>query len=149
MQLLITFSCCRFVFVSLHSEYERVILYCTKDKGGFIDMKVLAIFGAAMLLVGVYMIFAGLSMKRKNEIGTMILAEEEVKKCRDKKGFIAFMYWREMIVGGAIILLGVAEIANDLLENAGIVPYIGVIVGITALLWFFYSLKKARELFLQ
>ena len=91
-------------------------------------MKVMAIFGAAMLLVGVYLIFAGFFMKRKNEIGTIILAEEEVKKCTDKKGFIAFMYWREILVGGA---------------------YIGVIVGIVALLWFFYSLKKARELFLQ
>ena len=112
-------------------------------------MKVMAIFGAAMILVGVYMIFAGLSMKKKNKIGTMILAEEEVKKCTDKKGFIAFMYWREILVGGAIILLGLAEIANDLIEDVGSIPYIGVIVGIVALLWFFYSLKKARELFLQ
>ena len=79
-------------------------------------MKVMAIFGAAMLLVGVYLIFAGFFMKRKNEIGTIILAEEEVKKCTDKKGFIAFMYWREILVGGAIILLGLAEIANVLFE---------------------------------
>ena len=112
-------------------------------------MKVMAIFGAAMLLVGVYLIFAGFFMKRKNEIGTIILAEEEVKKCTDKKGFIAFMYWREILVGGAIILLGLAEIANDLFEDVGSIPYIGVIAGIVALLWFFYSLKKARELFLQ
>ena len=33
--------------------------------------------------------------------------------------------------------------------NDNSIPYIGVIVGIVALLWFFYSLKKARELFLQ
>ena len=46
-------------------------------------MKVMAIFGAAMLLVGVYLIFAGFFMKRKNEIGTIILAEEEVKKQAD------------------------------------------------------------------
>lgn len=112
-------------------------------------MKVMAIFGAVIILTGIYMIFAGLKMKRKNEIGTMILAEEEVKKCKDKEGFIAYMYWREIVVGAVVILLGAAEAAKDLTEGAGMLPYIGVITGIAALLWFFYSLKKARELFLQ
>ena len=109
----------------------------------------MTIFGAVIILIGIYMIFAGFSMKKKHEIGTMILAEEEVKKCKDKEGFIAYMYWREIIVGGATILLGGAEIASDLLEDSGIIPYIGVIVGIAALLWFFYSLKKARDLYIQ
>lgn len=112
-------------------------------------MKVMAIFGTAILLVGVYMIVAGYHMKKNKEIGTVILALEERKKCKDENGFISYIYWREIVVGVAVILLGIAEIANDLLDEAGILPYIGVVIGIIALLWFFYSIKRARELFLQ
>ena len=108
-------------------------------------MKVMAIFGAVIIMIGIYMIFAGLKMKKKYEIGTMIHAEEEVKKCKNKEGFISYIYWREIVAGVAMILLGAVEIANDLLEDAGWIPYVGIVIGIVALFWLFYSLKNARE----
>ena len=36
----------------------------------------------------------------------MVIAEEEMKKCKDTAGFIAFIYWREAVFGEIVALVG-------------------------------------------
>ena len=35
----------------------------------------------------------------------MVLAQEELKKVKDTKGFIEFLYWREMLFGALVLIL--------------------------------------------
>ena len=59
-------------------------------------MDVMLVFDAVVALFGAYMIGSALHMKKSGRINSMVLAQEELKKVKDTKGFIEFLYWREM-----------------------------------------------------
>ena len=63
-------------------------------------MKVMLVFDAVILLFGIYMVISSLQMKKSGRINAMVIAEEEMKKCKDTAGFIAFIYWRNRGTGG-------------------------------------------------
>ncbi len=75
----------------------------------------------------------------------MVIAEEEMKKCKDTAGFIAFIYWREAVFGGIVALVGLIGIINELTNFLGLTS--GLFLG--SFLWFQNSLKTAREKFLH
>ena len=54
------------------------------------------VFNVVVALFGAYMIWSALQMKKSGRINSMVLAQEELKKVKDTKGFIEFLYWREM-----------------------------------------------------
>ena len=57
-------------------------------------MDVMLVFDAVVALFGAYMIGSALHMKKSGRINSMVLAQEELKKVKDTKGFIEFLYWR-------------------------------------------------------
>ena len=116
---------------------------------GFLHMKIMTVIGIVIIIIGIYMIFASLKMKTSGKIQGILLADEERNHCSNESAFITYIYWREMLVGIAMIILGVSEIAKDWMKKTGLFTYIGIVIGMLALLWFFYSLKKARELYIQ
>lgn len=65
----------------------------------------------------------------------MVIAEEEMKKCKDTAGFIAFIYWREAVFGGIVALVGLIGIINELtnflgkLTAAGTCDFLGSFCG--------------------
>ena len=77
-------------------------------------MKVMLVFDAVILLFGIYMVISSLQMKKSGRINAMVIAEEEMKKCKDTAGFIAFIYWREALFGGIVAIVGLVGIINDL-----------------------------------
>ena len=56
------------------------------------------VFNVVVALFGAYMIWSALQMKKSGKINSMVLAQEELKKVKDTKGFIEFLYWREDVV---------------------------------------------------
>ena len=58
-------------------------------------MDVMLVFDAVVALFGAYMIGSALHMKKSGRINSMVLAQEELKKVKDTKGFIEFLYWRD------------------------------------------------------
>ena len=57
-------------------------------------MDVMLVFNVVVALFGAYMIWSALQMKKSGKINSMVLAQEELKKVKDTKGFIEFLYWR-------------------------------------------------------
>ena len=100
-------------------------------------MDVMTIFDVVITIFGLYMIGAGLKMNKTGEISSAVITAEEIKRCRDKKGFIAFIYWKEAAFGAMIVLVGVLGFT-----------FVEMIVFLGAFFWFQNQLKKARELFL-
>ena len=49
-------------------------------------MKVMLVFDAVILLFGIYMVISSLQMKKSGRINAMVIAEEEMKKCKDTAG---------------------------------------------------------------
>ena len=52
-------------------------------------MKVMLVFDAVILLFGIYMVISSLQMKKSGRINAMVIAEEEMKKCKDTAGFVS------------------------------------------------------------
>ena len=50
------------------------------------------VFNVVVALFGAYMIWSALQMKKSGKINSMVLAQEELKKVKDTKGFIEFVY---------------------------------------------------------
>lgn len=112
-------------------------------------MNVMIIFGGALILVGIYLILQAVKMKNTNEIaGNIVLSEEEVMKCKDKKGFIGYIYAREVITGVAVIMIGIALIIKELSIITAIIVDGVIIAALIIILLFFNSLKEARNRFL-
>lgn len=112
-------------------------------------MNVMIIFGAAIIFIGIYFIAQAAKMKKSNELtGNAILAEEDVRRCKDKTGFITYIYGREVITGIAVMVMGAALMIKELVSEAAIVSNIVIVAALVVVLWFFYSLSEARKRFL-
>ena len=71
------------------------------------------VFNVVVALFGAYMIWSALQMKKSGKINSMVLAQEELKKVKDTKGFIEFLYWREMLFGALGLIVGVLGVLNE------------------------------------
>lgn len=112
-------------------------------------MNAMIIFGGALIIIGIYLIIQAVKMKSTNEIaGNIVLSEEDVLKCKDKKGFISYIYGREVVTGVAVIVIGIALIVKELVATLTLVANGVIIVALVIILLFFNSLKEARSRFL-
>jgi hypothetical protein len=137
------------------------ILYCVynkknetkkskyKDLCWRFKMRVMVVFDAVILLFGIYMVVSSLQMKKSGRINAMVIAEEEMKKCKDTAGFIAFIYWREALFGGIVAIVGLVGIINELTNFLGKLTLAELVIFLGSFLWFQNSLKTAREKFLH
>ena len=112
-------------------------------------MDVMLVFDAVVALFGAYMIGSALHMKKSGRINSMVLAQEELKKVKDTKGFIEFLYWREMLFGALVLIVGVLGVLNETVMPIGKASILEVIIFLAAFISFQNSLAKAREKFLR
>ena len=96
-----------------------------------------------------YLRWSALQMKKSGKINSMVLAQEELKKVKDTKGFIEFLYWREMLFGALVLIVGVLGVLNETVMPIGKASILEVIIFLAAFIWFQNSLAKAREKFLH
>ena len=64
-------------------------------------MNYFIIIDAVTLILGIYIIFVSLRMKKSGKIESTFVAEDEMKKIKDTAGYIAYM---EMIIFVAVII---------------------------------------------
>ena len=112
-------------------------------------MDVMLVFDAVVALFGAYMIGSALHMKKSGRINSMVLAQEELKKVKDTKGFIEFLYWREMLFGALVLIVGVLGVLNETVMPIGKASILEVIIFLAAFISFQNSLAKSREKFLH
>ena len=119
-------------------EFDKVLLV---DNNGEVTVGVPTVEGAKVV--------SSLQMKKSGRINAMVIAEEEMKKCKDTAGFIAFIYWREALFGGIVAIVGLVGIINELTNFLGKLTLAELVIFLGSFLWFQNSLKTAREKFLH
>lgn len=112
------------------------------------DMDIMTIFDAIILVFGIYMVVAGLNMKKTGKISSAVITPEEILKCKDKAGFIDFMYWKEAAFGGLVALVGLLGLINDLVISLGMLNVVEMIAFLVAFAWFQHQLRAARKLYI-
>ena len=95
-------------------------------------MDVMLVFNVVVALFGAYMIWSALQMKKSGKINSMVLAQEELKKVKDTKGFIEFLYWREMLFGALVLIVGVLGVLNETVMPIGKASILEVIIFLAA-----------------
>ena len=113
------------------------------------NIDVYLIFDGILVLLGIVLIFSDLKMKAEEKISTMLLSQEEQKKIKDPKPYIAFMFPRMMVFSIVSTLLGVLGVLYDL--KILVIPYWGLvemIVFLVVFLIFFRFMRTARERYL-
>ena len=88
-------------------------------------------------------------MKKTKEIGTLILTEEEIKRCEQKEALADFFYWREGVMGSVFILFGAIRLLDKaVLKIGGALDIVLMLALLVTALWFFKSLQTARTQYL-
>lgn len=111
-------------------------------------MGIMTIFDIVIVFFGSYMIVSAFIMKKSGKISSAVIANEEIASCKDNEGFIAFIYWKEALFGGVIVLVGILGLINDLVISLGSFNLIEMVLFLAAFIWFQQQLRKARSRFL-
>lgn len=110
---------------------------------------ILKVFDVICMIFGIYLLISAVKMKKTNEIGSIILTEEEKKQCHKKEALAQFMYGREVILGWVFLVFGTVRILDLLvLKIGGILDVALMVILIVTALWFLRELQTAREKFL-
>ena len=113
-------------------------------------MDVMMIFDVVMIGIGIYMVVTSLQMKKENAISQILLAEEELIKCKDTEGFISYSYWREVVMGVALVLYGAISLLDKyIFEIGGVLDYVPIVLLLIVFFWFYRGLQTARIRFLM
>ena len=98
------------------------------------DMMV--IFDVIITIMGSYIIFSTIKMKKDGMVPNLFVPVEEMTKCKDQPGFIVSA------------IFGIEGVCNDMFLNLGqIVNVIMIVVFIVAWVWFSMQLRKGKEKF--
>ena len=112
-------------------------------------MNIMLLFHIIVTAVGGYMAAAGMKMKETGEISPLLLAEEELKKCKNKKNFISFIYWKEVVLGAVMSVVGLLGLVNELVMELGKLKYVELLVFLAVFFWFWRELGAARDKYLS
>jgi uncharacterized membrane protein YkgB len=111
---------------------------------------ILSVFDVVILMFGVYFFYAGIKMQKTKEIGNLILAEEEVKRCENREALADFFYWREEVLGGVFVLFGIIRLLDKyVLKIGGMLDGALMVILLITALCFYKSLMTARTKFLS
>ena len=114
---------------------------------GFLNSDtVLIIFDVIVALLGVYLIYNAIKMKKTDEIPGLLLGPKEMKLCKNPYGFIDYMFPFILIFGIVCTLFGIVSVIGDaILHLSGIFDGIAVIILLAVWFWFSMMLRKAKN----
>lgn len=110
-------------------------------------MPIDVILDVVIIVFGFYVIYLGVSMHKKQKISETIMVEQEIKKIKNKKGFIEFVYPRFVFFGASVSIISTVSLVSDTLIK---IPYWTAIqlgLFLIVLLFFSQQFKEAKNRF--
>ena len=80
-------------------------------------MKLSICIKEAQLILGIYIIFVSLRMKKSGNIESTFVADDEMKKIKDTAGYIAYIYPKSLVFGIVILVISIVAIVSDCLKK--------------------------------
>lgn len=111
-------------------------------------MQYIVIFHVIIVILGGYLIYSALQMKKTGEINPVMVNREEMRDCTDPKDFIAGIYVPTLVFGGISSIFGILGCINDVLFHFGRIYEVGgVLVFLASWLWFSRELRRRKANF--
>ena len=108
-------------------------------------MLTMVIFDVVIVLFGLYMVISAMKMNKSGEISGMLVSNEELGHCKNKKAFIASIYKKEAIFGIIMMAVGILDLVDELLISIQYVNIFEMLIFLMAFLWFSRELRNARS----
>lgn len=106
------------------------------------------IFDIAILILGAYLISATKKMREQGQFTSLVVADEEVLKCKDKKAFIAAIEKQMMTFAMISLVYGVFRCVNDFFFPMGrVLELTGIIIYVAVWLWFMLTVNKQKRIY--
>ena len=112
-------------------------------------MNYFIIIDAVTLILGIYIIFVSLRMKKSGKIESTFVAEDEMKKIKDTAGYISYIYPKSLVFGIVIFVISIVAIVSDCLKKIPYCSYVEMIIFVAVIIWFSNMLRNAREKFVK
>lgn len=99
---------------------------------------------------GLFMVYISFWMKKNKRVHKSVLAEEEIKRCKDQEGFVNFMFSKVMLLAVVCVLTGVGGMICDYLGFSSKIVSLSILaVFLIAFGVFTHFLRLAREKFVK
>ena len=113
------------------------------------------IFDVIVLVLGVYILYQARFMKVNQEVPSLFVSAQETRHCRNRKGFINFLYSKANIFGVVDIVYGLEGLYddgftawNESLPKVNTAVNIIVLLGFLSVwIWFSVQLRKGKNEF--
>ena len=115
------------------------------------DLSFMTIFDVVIMVLGVYLIFAGIKNLKAKEVDPMMITSEELAKCPDIPGLSKYLMPKSAIFGGFCIIFGI----QGLLSDTGYVKFpqavnvAFLIAFVVVWVVFSYYIRKAKKTFIH
>ncbi len=106
---------------------------------------VILIFDIILLVYGIYTIYSAFVMKKTQMPVKWLVPEQELKKCRDAKGFAEAMYAKTVVFGVVVALFGLVSFLNRMLWLIAALEYAGIAVFLVACVVYVVLLNRTRR----
>lgn len=110
-------------------------------------MNSMVIIDVIIIIIGVYMIYTSIQMKRTNKINNIIVDEQIMRNCKDEKGFVAYLFPRMLSFSIILVAVGIVRLLADTIINIGYFAYAVVAVALISFLLFFKQLSDGKNKF--
>jgi uncharacterized membrane protein HdeD (DUF308 family) len=81
--------------------------------GAMMDMNFMLIIDVVILVLGAYLVFAGIKNYKLGDVDNMLITAEERAKCSDIKGLSNYLMPKSAIFGAFCILFGIQGLLSD------------------------------------
>ncbi len=109
--------------------------------------KLIVCMDLAIVIIGIYMAYLAVRMHRTKEVGSLILTEEEKKKCRKPEKFAEYVSPRMFGFSCILIVVGALRVLCDTVISIGNWSFLVLVVFLAAFFWFLEQIRKAKDLF--
>lgn len=114
-------------------------------------MKTILLMDIVIAVFGLYLVFIAFQMKSSGKINSLLIAEQEKKKCTDTKAYIAGVMPYLCFFGVVSLIAGTVGILGDVkvLNIGRIWSLIELALFLGALAFFTHGLRKNKDQYFQ
>jgi len=113
------------------------------------DYSFFSIIDIISIAIGVYAFYACFLMKTTGDLKTKLLSsgDIDVNKCKDKKGYIKYIFLKLFFLGILSVLSGASGLIDSYITPLGYIPFFIMVVFVVYLCWFAAICKKSVTIF--
>lgn len=110
-------------------------------------MNVMIIIDTVIVVLGVYLIYLALQMRKNKKVSAFVVDEQVLKQCKDQGAFAEYLSPKMLFFAIVLTITGVIRIVHDVIYDIGFFEYIVAFFAFTAFLLFYKQLMDGKSKF--